>query len=271
MGPTLGVFDSGVGGLTVVAALREALPDVSLHYIADSANAPYGERGHEFILERSEVLVARLLANGAALIVIACNTATAHAAEALRKRHPSVPIVGIEPGIKPAVVRSRNHRIGVLATRATVESARFKALVARHAGDAQVTAVACSGIVKRIEEGDLGSAALRGLVADYCRPLVEAGVDTVLLGCTHYPLIRGLWAEALGAGVELVQVESAVAREAARRWPLVQTGKARTVIEASSVKTVDLLLETTRDANWLQQIAWVARVDGGATIRRLIP
>lgn len=214
----IGVFDSGVGGLTVLAALRRALPQAPLHYIADSAHAPYGERSPEFIRERSLALAQRLVDQGATLIVVACNTATAHAAEALRAAYPTIPIVGIEPGIKPAVAQSAGGRIGVLATTGTVNSARFQALLQRHASGRAVTAVAAAGVVSHIERGDLDSMALRRLVAQHVTPLHGARVDTVLLGCTHYPLIRPLWAEALGPGIQLVEVEDAVALQAQRLW-----------------------------------------------------
>lgn len=221
---SIGVFDSGVGGLTVLAALRRILPEVALDYVADSANAPYGERDRDFIVARSLALTRALRARGAALVVIACNTATAWAADEIRRLEPDLPVVGIEPGIKPAVQRSRSGRVGVLATRATAESPRFQALVARHAGEARVTVVACSGVARRIEAGDLASDGLRELIRGYCAPLLEAGVDTVLLGCTHYPLVLPLWREALGPSIELVQVEEAVARQAARMWKASATG-----------------------------------------------
>lgn len=213
----IGVFDSGVGGLTVAASLRRALPGVPLHYLADSSCAPYGEKDASFIQARSLQIAQHLRERGARLLVIACNTATALAAEAIRAAHPEWPVVGIEPGVKPAVAASRSGRVGVLATAATVQSLRFRQLIERHASNAQITTVACSGVAARIERGDLQSEALRALVAEYCRPLREAAVDTALLGCTHYPLIRPLWQEHL-PGVRLLQVEDAVARHAARQW-----------------------------------------------------
>lgn len=215
----IGVFDSGVGGLTVLAALHRALPGVNLHYVADSAYAPYGERSPDFIRERSETIASALIAQGAKLLVIACNTATAHAADPLRAAHPQTPIVGIEPGIKPAVRASRNGRIGVLATAATVSSPRFQTLVERHAEGATVVPVAASGVVAHIERGDLDSPALRQLVQGYADALRASNVDTVLLGCTHYPLIRRLWTDALGPGIQLAQIEDAVAAQAQRLWP----------------------------------------------------
>lgn len=215
--PCIGVFDSGVGGLSVLAALREQLPAVPLRYIADSANAPYGERPADFVIERSLALAQQLVDEGASLLVIACNTATLLAAAAVRARFPRIPVVGIEPGIKPAAAASVSGRIGVLATRGTLDSERFARLIAQHGGDAQFNLVACDGVAATIEAGELDSTALRELVERYSRPLREAGVDVALLGCTHYPLIRPLWQAAL-PGVQLLQVEPAVAAQAARLW-----------------------------------------------------
>jgi glutamate racemase len=216
--PCIGVFDSGLGGLSVLAALRAALPGVALHYIADSANAPYGEREPGFVIDRSLALTQQLVDAGAALVVIACNTATALAAAAVREAFPGLPVVGIEPGVKPAAQASRNGRVGVLATRGTLDSERFARLIAHHGGQTQFTLVACDGVAAAIEEGELDSPRLRELVARYSQPLRAAGVDVALLGCTHYPLIRPLWEAAL-PGVQLLQVEPAVAAQAARLWP----------------------------------------------------
>jgi glutamate racemase len=214
----IGVFDSGLGGLTVLAALRHTLPQVPLHYVADSAHAPYGERSADYIRARSLALADHLVRHGAEVLVMACNTATAHAADAVRAAHPMVGVVGIEPGIKPAVGQSATGRIGVLATTATVRSPRFQALLQRHAPDAQVVAVAAAGVAAHIEAGDLDSPALQRLVTEHTQPLIRAGVDTVLLGCTHYPLILPLWQQALGPQVRVLAVESAVAQQAARLW-----------------------------------------------------
>lgn len=217
-GREIGVFDSGVGGFTVLRELRQLLPAVRLRYLADTAYAPYGGRSPEEIRERSLVIAEHLLERGAGLVVVACNTATAHAIDALRARWPAVPFVGTEPGIKPAVAASRNGRIGLLATPATAASARLRALIERHAGEHQVVVQGCAGVVDRIEAGDLDGAELRALVDRYCEPLRTTGVDTALLGCTHYPLIEPLWQAALGPDVELLRIETAVARRAAALW-----------------------------------------------------
>lgn len=246
MTASIGVFDSGVGGLTVLAAVRAALPGVPLHYLADSAHAPYGERSQAFIAARSLALTQHLLNQGASMLVIACNTATAAAADSIRALHPGLPVVGIEPGVKPAAAASRNGKVGVLATTATVTSPRFKALIERHAAGAQVTAVACAGVVKLIEAGDLDSEDLRALVARYAGELSAAGVDTALLGCTHYPFIRALWQQALGPQVQLLQIEGAVAQQAARLWPH-ETGAADAPIRLATTGDPAVLGRLARD------------------------
>lgn len=244
----IGVFDSGVGGFTVLRELRALLPTARLRYLADTAYAPYGSRTPEEIRARSFAITEHLIAQGAQLIVIACNTATAHAIDALRQHWPDVPFVGTEPGIKPAVAASANGRIGLLATPATAGSARLHALIERHAAGQAVTVQGCAGVVDHIEAGDLDSAELQALVARHCAPLVQAGVDTALLGCTHYPLIEPLWRQALGPAVTLLRIETAVARRAADLWP------------PAPADAAHLAVETSGDPHALQ--AWMAEVLG---------
>lgn len=242
----IGVFDSGVGGLTVLRELRALLPTARLRYLADTAYAPYGNRSAEAIRDRSLAVAEHLIAQGAGLIVIACNTATAHGIEALRARWPDLPFVGTEPGIKPAVTATRNGRIGLLATPATAQSPRLRALIERHSSGREVIVQGCQGIVDHIEAGDLTSDTLRALVAQHCAPLRAAGVDTALLGCTHYPLIEPLWRSALGPDVALLHIETAVARRAVELW------------RACADERPSLDIETSGDAGTLQ--AWIARV-----------
>ena len=213
---TIGVFDSGVGGLSVLRVLREHLPQATLLYVADSGNAPYGEKTEAFITGRSLAIAEFLLAQGAELLVVACNTATATSVKALRQRHPHLPIVGIEPGVKPAVAASVARKVGVLATPGTLASERFAHLIAQHAGDAQILAQPCPGLAKAIEDGPLDGPELRELVQRHCGSLKSAGVDTVVLGCTHYPFVATLIAEAMGPGVTLIDTSVAVARQTVR-------------------------------------------------------
>ena len=213
----VGVFDSGVGGLSVLRALHAAMPGTPLCYIADSAYAPYGERPVAEVLARSACITQHLVSLGAAGIVVACNTATAIAIDHLRTRWPNLPIVGIEPGIKPAIAATRNRRIGVMATPATLASAPFARLAAAQADGAFVLLQACPGLAHQVEAGDLDAPELIDLVRRFCEPLRRAEVDTVVLGCTHYPLIARHIQAALGPHVTLVDTAGAVARHAAQR------------------------------------------------------
>ncbi|MFG6465875.1 glutamate racemase [Roseateles sp. BYS87W] len=231
--PSIGVFDSGVGGLTVLRELRSLLPHSALHYLADAAYAPYGTRTPEEIRARSRAITAHLLAQGARMVVIACNTATAHAIDDLRAQWPQVQFVGTEPGIKPAVALTRNGRIGLLATPSTAGSDRLRALIARHGGTSEFVVQGCAGVVDCIEAGDLDSPRLSALVDRYCEPLRMRRVDTVLLGCTHYPLIQPLWEAAMGPDVRVVRIEVAVARRACDLWAEPTPAAPRMQIETS--------------------------------------
>jgi len=190
----VGVFDSGVGGLSVLAALRAELPHERFVYFSDAAYAPYGERGDAYVIERSRRVTEQLIAeHGIKALVVACNTATTAAIHLLRAEHPALPIVGLEPALKPAVATSRTGHISVMATRGTLASAKYAALRDSFAGAAVVRSVPCDGLVKAIE--GLDTEAIETLCARY---MAEAGpfggapgeVDTVVLGCTHYPLVK---------------------------------------------------------------------------------
>lgn len=211
----IGVFDSGLGGLSVLRALHQYLPLADMLYVADSGHAPYGEKDTTEIIARSEYITDFLLAQGAQAIVIACNTATAAAAQHLRARWPDVPIIGVEPGVKPAVAHSPSGRIGVLATPGTLASPKFQHLVERHGRNAEITLQACPGLAKEIEGGELDTPRLRELVAQFARPLQEAQSDTIVLGCTHYPFVRPLFEQVLGPGVRIIDTSDAVARHVA--------------------------------------------------------
>lgn len=208
----VGVFDSGVGGLSVLREIRARLPHESLLYIADSGHVPYGERGAEFVLQRSQVLTDFLLAQGAKALVVACNTATAAAVGQLRELHPQLPIIGMEPAVKPAARATRNGVVGVLATTGTLKSARFAALLDRFAADVRVITQPCPGLVEYVERGDLSSPHARAVLAGFVQPLLSAGCDTIILGCTHYPFLRPLLASLLPDDVQLIDTGSAVAR-----------------------------------------------------------
>jgi glutamate racemase len=214
--PRVGVFDSGVGGLSVLRSLRSLMPGAELTYVADSGHGPYGERPDAYIVDRSERIARVLISDfDAGLLVVACNTATAAAVQRLRELWPSLPIVGVEPGLKPAIAASRAHRIGVLATPSTLESGKFQRLLEKHATGVSVTLQPCPGLAGLIEEGLLDSAPLAAMVERFCAPLRAADVDVVVLGCTHYAFVRHLIAAALGEAVLIVDTADAVARHAA--------------------------------------------------------
>ncbi len=249
----IGVFDSGVGGLSVLRAIAQTLPDASLHYFADSAHAPYGERGDNYVLDRSKHIAAHLIGAGNEVLVIACNTATAVAAEALRQTWPHIPMVGVEPGIKPGVLLSKNHRVGVMATSSTLKSQRFQRLLAQHGQGAHIVTQACTGLALAIESGDLQSAQVLDLVQRHCEPLRQAGVDTVVLGCTHYAFVRPSIEVALGPGVQVVDTAEAVARETERRVRdrLAHSGQNS---EPLAAEPLALLLESSGDIDQLRRL-----------------
>lgn len=207
----VGVFDSGLGGLSVLRELRSRLPHEDFVYVADSGHVPYGEKSDAFIRARTQAISGFLLERGAKLIVIACNTATAAAVRELRAQCP-VPVVGMEPAVKPAAAATRSGTVGVLATTGTLASAKFAALLARFGHGVRVLTEPCPGWVDLVERGDCSGAQARMLVARHVGPLLAHGADTLILGCTHYPFLKPLIAEVAGPGVALIDTGAAVAR-----------------------------------------------------------
>lgn len=245
----IGVFDSGVGGLSVLRAIHARLPQVALHYVADTAHAPYGDRDEALIRQRAESIAGHLIDQGAQVLVIACNTATAIAIDTLRAKLAPMPIVGVEPGLRPALARSRNGRVGVMATAATLRSRRFRALLDREAAGRDVHLQACVGLADAIEGAAPASGTLPMLIERHCRPLREAGVDTVALGCTHYPLVREAIEQALGTGIEVIDTADAVAAQVQR-----VAGPAASTADSSG-GPAPCLLQTTGDVQQLQRLA----------------
>ena len=224
----VGVFDSGVGGLSVLAEIRRQLPAESLLYVADSAYVPYGEKSPEMIRQRSRAIAAFLLERGAKALVLACNTATAAAVNDLRSLY-DLPIIGMEPAVKPAALATRTGVVGVLATTGTLQSAKFAALLDRFAGSVKVITQPCPGLVELIEQGELQGPRLEALLQGFTQPLLAQGCDTLILGCTHYPFVRQVL-QAMLPGVTLIDTAGAVARRLAERLQvneLLATGPAR--------------------------------------------
>ena len=230
----IGVFDSGIGGLSVLQALRRELPYEHFVYLADSGNAPYGERGDAFVTERTHTIAQHLRAqHGIKALVIACNTATAAAVESLRVSMPDLPLIGVEPAIKPAAASSQTHHVGVMATRGTVESPRFKKLLAQHSAGVQFHVQACDGLARAIEwstqsvDSEAAASETEALITRYTSALGTFGLktgemDTLVLGCTHYIFIKDALRALLGPDVQLMDTGAPVARQTRRLLDKVQ-------------------------------------------------
>ena len=243
----IGVFDSGIGGLSILKALRAELPHESFVYIADSGNAPYGEKGDAFVIDRSHTITRTLLNDyGVKALVVACNTATAAAAKLLRAEFPDLPLVGVEPALKPAVQLSQTRKIGVMATRGTLESAKFAALKASLADQAEFIIQPCDGLAAAIETQNTPK--IIALLAAYTPEMQRYGqfgsadgqIDTLVLGCTHYPFISDLLRVHTGSDVHYIDTGEPVARQTRRL--LEAAGTLNTTAESG-----DLQLFTTGD------------------------
>ena len=217
MNRSIGVFDSGIGGLSVLKKIREQLPHEDLIYVADSGHAPYGNKPREFIEGRAFAISEFLLSQHIKALVVACNTATYAVAEKLRTHFVDVPIFAMEPGIKPAVLATKTGVIGTLATESTLSSEKFKKLVDEFASGKKVLIQPCYGLVELIENGELTSAQTRQLLEKYIQPLLEQNVDTLVLGCTHYPFVHDLIAEIAGEQVTIIETGDAVAKHVHKR------------------------------------------------------
>ena len=206
----VGVFDSGIGGLSVLHEIHALLPHENLIYVGDSAHAPYGDRSADYVRKRSQQIADFLLDQGVKTIVIACNTATAEAASLLRETL-DVPVIGMEPAIKPAAQLSKSGIIGVLATQRTINSERLLGLTERYASNKKVLAQACPGLVEQVESGDLGSDTTLKLLRKYIGPLLEKGADALILGCTHYPFLLPAIRKITGDKIDILETGRPVA------------------------------------------------------------
>ena len=212
----IGVFDSGLGGLSVLSAISRALPFADLVYLADTAHIPYGAKSGDFIRARVLAIGRHLADRGCSTVVVACNTATAAALSALREQHPGISVVGVEPGIKPAAASSMSRRIAVLATESTAKSAALARLIRDHAGAVTVHVEACPGWATHIEKLEFDDPVFAGAVVAKVAPLIAAGADRLVLGCTHYSFLSPLLQPLIAGRAELVDVAEAVARQVVR-------------------------------------------------------
>lgn len=238
----IGIFDSGLGGLSVAREVRNLLPAEDILYLADTAFCPYGGRPAEQICARSLLVTERLLAGGAKATVVACNSASAAALEPLREA-VDTPVIGLEPALKPAARTSPTGRVGIMATEATLRAERFDRLVENHGKGVQIFAQACPGLVEHVERGETTGPALEATLTGLLEPLRQARVDTIVLGCTHYPFLRDAITRLMGPEVRVMDSGAAVARQVERvlaassalrhegqgRFKLLTTGDAATV------------------------------------------
>ncbi|MFO8035506.1 MAG: glutamate racemase [Anaerolineales bacterium] len=212
----IGVFDSGVGGLSVLRAIREQHPEEDLIYIADQAHVPYGPRPKEEVRDFSLAIVRFLRRREAKLVVVACNTASAAALKALRTSYPDLPFVGMEPAVKPAAEETHSGVVGVLATPATFQGELYESTVERFAQGVRILQDTCPGLVNQIENGHIQGEETREILERALKPMLDQGVDKVVMGCTHYPFVIPLIEEILGPEVEVIDPAPAVARQVGR-------------------------------------------------------
>ncbi|NMB61055.1 MAG: glutamate racemase [Chloroflexi bacterium] len=208
----IGIFDSGIGGLSVVRATHELLPGLDIIYVADQAHVPYGRRQMTEIRSFSEQITRFLLAQGVDLVVVACNTASAAALKYLRQTFPSLPIVGMEPAVKPASQQSLTRAVGILATPATFQGELYQSLVHKYGEGLQIYQDTCAGLVEEIEAGHLKGSNTRHILEMALEPMLANKVDTIVLGCTHYPFVLSLLREIAGDKIQVIDPAPAVAR-----------------------------------------------------------
>ncbi|NWF64817.1 MAG: glutamate racemase [Chloroflexi bacterium] len=218
----IGIFDSGVGGLSVLREIRAEMPYEDILYFGDQGHVPYGPRPMKQIQDFSEAISRYLLLQHAKIIVVACNTASAAALRYLRKTFPHVPFVGMEPAVKPAAEKTQTGKVGVLATPATFQGALYASVVERFANGVELFQNTCNGLVQEIERGNLNGDETRRILKNALQPMLAENIDTVVLGCTHYPFVIPLIQEIVGDNVQVINPAPAVARQVKR---LVEAGR----------------------------------------------
>jgi glutamate racemase len=211
----IGIFDSGLGGLSVWQALHDALPDESLMYLGDGARCPYGSRSREEVRQFTREAVERLLSEGCKMVVLACDTATAVAIKELREEYPEVPFVGLEPAVKPAALTTKTGVIGVLATERSLQGDHFRRNEEKYGTTVKILKGVGEGFVEAVENNAEQTPETETLVRKAVTPLVEGGADKIVLGCTHYPFLREVIERVAGNGVDVIDSSEAVARRVA--------------------------------------------------------
>jgi glutamate racemase len=259
----IGVFDSGVGGLSVLREMRIRFPAEKIVFLADQVHVPYGPRSLEQVREFSKAITRRLLSQGAKLIVVACNTASAAALHPLRRLFPGVPFVGMEPAVKPAAEGTLSGIVGVLATPATFQGQLYASVVERFAGGVTVLQDTCDGLVAQIEQGGLGDPETRTILERALKPMIAQGIDQVVMGCTHYPFVIPLIEEIVGPQIEVIDPAPAVARQAGRvldeqglRAPESALGAVQYLTTGDPAKLRQLLPRLIGDDGSVKQVYW---------------
>ena len=259
----IGVFDSGVGGLSVLRAMRAQMPEEDVIYFGDQGHVPYGPRPMEQIQHFSEGITRFLLAQNAKLIVVACNTASAAALKHLRERFPEVPFVGMEPAVKPAAEHTRTGVVGVLATPATFQGALYASVVERFANGVRVLQHTCPGLVGQVEQGDLDGPRTRAILEEALLPMMEQHIDTVVMGCTHYPFVIPLIQQIVGTDVRVIDPAPAVARQVLRlleagglKRPEGDAGSMRFYTSGDAEAVQSLLPVLLGESSQVQAVRW---------------
>lgn len=217
----IGIFDSGIGGLSIMQCITQQLPNENLVYVADTLNAPYGDKSTTFIQQRVLEIADWFIAKNTKAIVVACNTATVNAIDKLRE-NITIPVIGVEPAIKPAANISKDKKVAILVTKATAENQRFLSLVKQYSNNNDVYIQPCPGLVELIEQDQKNSMACKSLLASYLAPLLEKGIDTIVLGCTHYPLVKPLINQICGNNITIMETALPVTEQLQRQLQLHQ-------------------------------------------------
>ena len=260
----IGVFDSGVGGLSVLRAMRELMPEEPFIYFGDQAHVPYGPRSMHQVRDFSKTITRFLLNQGAKLIVVACNTASAAALHYLREEFPDVSFVGMEPAVKPAAGNTQSGFVGVLATPATFQGALYASVLERFANGVEILQHTCPGLVEQIESGDLEGDETRTILENALRPMLDQGIDTVVLGCTHYPFVIPLIEQLVGENIQVIDPAPAVAKQAKRlldasgiKAPVGERAEVRFYTSGDAEKLASLLPKLLGESGAVQVVTWL--------------
>ncbi|MFL7893958.1 MAG: glutamate racemase [Anaerolineales bacterium] len=259
----IGIFDSGVGGLSVVAAVRNLLPNEDLIYLADQDHVPYGPRSLDQVRSFSEGITRLFIKQKVKLIVVACNTASAAALHYLREIFPQVPFVGMEPAVKPAAETTRTGVVGVLATPATFQGELYASVIERFASGVKVLQDTCPGLVMEIDQGNLNTPLVTFILEQALKPMMEEGIDTVVLGCTHFPFVIPAIETIVGPGVRVIDPSPAIARQVQRlldegglRNPGSSPGQINYLTTGDSKRLENLLPQLVGQAADVQELVW---------------